>query len=450
LVFWTVVFYLPYAWSIFSFNYANGAQPPFIYSLVFTMVVVIGNAIMYEVCARVSDFVGFRFRDNREACYMILYTIACMFNVGLDLVTTFFFAYYVMTGLGFRTYDGRLLSEVTTFTERFETYAMQRALAENTYVYAFPSTYLIPFLIEPIITVALPLQLSVWVVRSHPEMVRGYAESYLVAFEFDMGRYADILLNMFLGILIFYFPGGYTHTLFLGMVVSHMVIYSFDHWRLIRAVPALKVVSMDVDWWSQLMFIPCCSIMMSCMIFKANCKHYGYCIKGNTLIETCTAGAVIHAIIHFLLLMYLVPAMGKSGLEDPNEGMTYKQVCENQAVSWFTANPVHCLRSKYVHEHKPPCHFASVGKEHLLEVNPEIGCFFEDEAAEAEDFKKGMGFKSGLGAMGRKLGSMSKKFSFKKKKEEGKEEEGKGEKIEEETEEKQPSPAEPAPASSST
>ena len=27
----------------------------------FTMVVVIGNAIVYEVCARVSDWVGFRF-----------------------------------------------------------------------------------------------------------------------------------------------------------------------------------------------------------------------------------------------------------------------------------------------------------------------------------------------------------------------------------------------------
>lgn len=454
LVFWTVVFYLPYAWSIFSFNYANGAQPPFIYSLVFTMVVVVGNAIMYEVCARVSDFVGFRFRDNREACYMILYTIACMFNVGLDLVTTFFFAYYVMTGLGFRTYDGRLLSEVTAFTERFETYAMQRALAENTYVYAFPSTFLIPFLIEPIITVYLPLKLSEWVVRSHPEMVRGYAESYLVAFEFDMGRYADILLNMFLGILIFYFPGGYTHTLFLGMVVSHMVIYAFDHWRLIRAVPALKVVSMDVDWWSQLMFIPCCSMMMSCMIFKANCKHYGYCIKGNTLIESCTAGAVIHAIIHFLLLMYLVPAMGKSGLPDPNEGMEYRTVCEREAVSWFTANPVHCLRSKYVHMHNPPCRYASVGKEHLLQVNAEIGCYFEDEAAEAEDFKKGLnlkaGFKAGLG----KLGSMGKKFSFKKKKGE---EAAKDDKIEEEPEDKQASPAEPQeqptpaePAASST
>ena len=36
------------------------------------------------------------------------------------------------------------------------------------------------------------------------------------AFKFDLGRYADILLNVFLVILIFYFPGGYIGTLFLA------------------------------------------------------------------------------------------------------------------------------------------------------------------------------------------------------------------------------------------
>merc|ERR1719203_2786507 len=115
---------------------------------------------------------GFMFRDTREAIYMLLYTFACTFNVLLDCVTTYFVAWEIMKGMGFRLADGTKLEDVKYFTERFETYAMQRSLAENTYVYAFPSTFLIPFLIEPIITVYLPLKLSVWVVRSHPEMVR--------------------------------------------------------------------------------------------------------------------------------------------------------------------------------------------------------------------------------------------------------------------------------------
>jgi len=66
LVCWTVFFYAPYAWSIFSFNYDNGQQPGIVYSIAFSMVVVVGNNIMYEVCARVSDYVGFRFKDARK------------------------------------------------------------------------------------------------------------------------------------------------------------------------------------------------------------------------------------------------------------------------------------------------------------------------------------------------------------------------------------------------
>merc|ERR1719223_883775 len=159
-LFWVGVFYSPYAYYVMTFNYENGRQPGFIVGFAFSMIVVIGNAIMYEVCAQISDRVGFRFKDEREACYMILYTIACMFNVLLDFVTTYRTAELVMEGLGFRTYFGVPLQDVPTFTAKFETYGMQRSLAENTYGYAFPSTFLIPFIIEPIATVFGPLLLG--------------------------------------------------------------------------------------------------------------------------------------------------------------------------------------------------------------------------------------------------------------------------------------------------
>jgi len=62
--------------------------------------------------------------------------------------------------------------------------------------------------------------------------------------------------------------------------------------------------------------------------------------------------------------------------------MKYETVAENTAYTWFSVNPVHCLRSKLVHKHQPYCRFASPGKEHLLEVNPKIGCHFSDVAAD--------------------------------------------------------------------
>merc|ERR1719160_2406492 len=149
-----------------------------------------------------------------------------------------------MAGLNFRTYDGTKLQDIPTFNEHFETYAIQRSLAESAYAYAWPSTFLIPFLLEPFITIILPLYLGKWVLRSHREFRGRTAESNLAAAEFEMGRYADIVLNVTLGILIFFFPGGYTHSLFFFMAVSHVFIYYFDHYRVLRTIPACTFLSM--------------------------------------------------------------------------------------------------------------------------------------------------------------------------------------------------------------
>merc|ERR1719387_3456756 len=101
LAVWTLFFYGPYSWSIFTWNYDNGQQPGFIYGLSFSMVVVIGNAIMYIICANVAEDIGYKSSDDREACYMVLYTVACTLNILLDLVTTYYMAFYIMSGLDF-------------------------------------------------------------------------------------------------------------------------------------------------------------------------------------------------------------------------------------------------------------------------------------------------------------------------------------------------------------
>merc|ERR1719230_1177393 len=191
LAVWFFVFYVPYAISLYNFNYDNGAQLPSYYGIIFTMVVVGGNATMYIICDLVAENVQFRYKDTKQVVYVLMYLFACTVNVLLDMVVTYFTARKIMIGLDFRTYDGRLLSDIDSFTEQFETYAMQRSLAENTYAYAFPSTFLIPFLIEPNITVLVPYQLGRLIIRTHREVQDSCAEAYIAAFDFDLGRYAD-------------------------------------------------------------------------------------------------------------------------------------------------------------------------------------------------------------------------------------------------------------------
>mmetsp|Transcript_68021 Transcript_68021/g.172132 ORF Transcript_68021/g.172132 Transcript_68021/m.172132 type:complete len:974 (-) Transcript_68021:135-3056(-) len=382
-LFWAVIFYAPYAYYVMTFNYENGRQPGPMLSISFSMIVVVGNAIMYEVCAQVSDWVGFRFKDNREACYMILYTVACMFNVALDFITTYYTAEKVMEGLGFRTYFGVPLEDVTEFTAKFETYGMQRSLAENTYAYAFPSTYLIPFLIEPFPTIIAPLFLGRLIVRSHPEVMGRDAEEWVGMAPMEMGRYADLLLNTILGILIFYFPGGYTWMLFLGMAGSHVWIYVFDHYRVLRSIPACTFASFDVEWWAQAIMAPIIGIMAACLVFKSNCEPGYHCLRGPSLILICFAGWLVHTVFHLIFLTYVVPKFGKpEPAEDPAAGETFASLCHHVPCSWFTSNPVHCLRSKLKLQHNPPCSFYFLGKEKYMKTNKAIGCYFEEASDE--------------------------------------------------------------------
>jgi hypothetical protein len=393
LLCWCVFFYGPYCYSALSFNYDNGQEPSALYGFAFSMVVVIGNAIMYEICARVSNSMGFLNNDSKEACYMILYTTACSLQVLLDIVVTWFIAWEISTGMHFRTIDGVRLEEIDDFTAQFESYAMQRRLAENAFDYAFPSTFLIPFVIEPFVTILVPLRLGILIVRSHMEIVGNAAEEWMASVPFDMGRYADLLLNVILSIIIFYFPGGYTLKLFLFMAASHVFIYSLDHARVLRVVPACKFATMEVDKCSQLLLIPCCALIMSCLVFKANCQGYGYCISGTRQVLICSTAFLAHCLVHWLCLVYIVPILGGDIEARSTDSIEYETMAKEEACSWFNANPVNCLRSKYVYKHDKPCQYWILGKEHTLVPNPEICCFFDDEQASCADLQS---YKSGL------------------------------------------------------
>merc|ERR1719377_118391 len=170
LAIWFFVFYVPYAYSLYNFNYDNGAELPGFYSIVFTMVVVGGNATMYVVCDVVCDVIGFRYKDTKQVVYMLFYLSACMINVFLDMIVTYYTALKIMVGLDFRTYHGERLAEIDVFTEQFETYAMQRSLGENTYRYAWPSTFFLCFVLEPFVTILVPYQIGKAIIRTHREI----------------------------------------------------------------------------------------------------------------------------------------------------------------------------------------------------------------------------------------------------------------------------------------
>merc|ERR1719277_990096 len=148
-------------------------------------------------------------------------------------------AYQMMVGADMHTYGGKHLGEVDTFTERFETYAMQKALGEQLWYYAFPATFLIPFCVEPFMIIVVPYKLMSLIVGSHPEIPQPTADSYLVSTPMDLSRYADLHLNLMLAVLVFYFPGGFVVPTFAALAFSHLCIYCYDHLRVLRTIPQI-------------------------------------------------------------------------------------------------------------------------------------------------------------------------------------------------------------------
>jgi len=387
---WVVAFYLPYAWFSLTFNYSYGQEPGLMAGVTFSMVVVAGNLLMYQVCSITAVNAKFIYIDDREVCYMLCYCFACTFNVVLDLCCTYKVAYKINVGLRQKTYDGHLLENIQTFAGRFESYAMQRLLANNLWAYAFPATFLIGFVAEPIATIYAPYKVACQIIGSQPSVGGFMAEQLMPALiagtEYDLSRYADVLLNIMIAVLIFFFPGGFNIQMFGALGVCHIIIYVLDHYKVLRCIKAVEFAGKMVDWWAQLVLCLPTALMLSCLVFKANCEPDYFCLNDGDTVIACGAAFFAHVFLHTLCLMFVVPMFGTEASGDDADNVTYRSVCERLACSWFTSNPIYCLRSQYIYKHSPACTFYSPGKEHVMELNEELGFFFDNDAAPEEDF----------------------------------------------------------------
>merc|ERR1712146_729162 len=92
------------------------------------------------------------------------------------------------------------------------------------------------------------------------------------------------------------------------------------------------------------------------------------------LISVCALAALVHAIVHCAIIKWLIPLV----VPDTTTAslQTFEECQSRQACSWFTSNPIHCLRSKDFYGHEPPCSYFLRGREHFMVDNPKIGQYF--------------------------------------------------------------------------
>eukprot|EP00930_Biecheleria_cincta_P039022 TRINITY_DN26834_c0_g1_i1.p1 TRINITY_DN26834_c0_g1~~TRINITY_DN26834_c0_g1_i1.p1 ORF type:complete len:1005 (+),score=127.81 TRINITY_DN26834_c0_g1_i1:124-3138(+) len=389
LVAWAVFFYLPYTYYILAFSYAHGEEPSTAHAMVFTLLVVAGNQIIYFVSMSVAVKIGYVSNDHKEACYSVLYTAANIINVVVDLAITSYCSYQKMLGKGVYLSGGVPLGALDSLHDIMEAYPMQRSMGYQIWLYNFPSTFLVPYVMEPIFAIVIPRHLMMLLVRSTLNCEGTEAEKALAIFSpMDIGRYADVIVNVTLAVMVFFFPSGYTLQMFVALALCHLYIYWYDHYRVLRCVPAFWYSNYVNESFSQALLSFPCALILAALLFKANCLgkedlRWGEedsdtitCVRDTRLYMLVGGGFALHIALHLFVLLKVLPSCIHKEYKPREED--YPSVAARLPGSWFNSNPVHCLRSKYIHNHHPPCYYHIQGKEHALKVNPEIHCYFEE------------------------------------------------------------------------
>jgi len=382
---WCIFFFLPTALYVASYTDLAGEEPGIFFATLLTVLVVIGNQVMYFLCDYMGSMVRFRSEDDRQAAYVMSYTIACTLNVIMDLSLVAFSSYHMMVSLGIHTDSGSLLEDLVEKEAIFEAYSMQKNLGKQLYGYAFPATFLIPFIVEPFGTVAAPWLVQKLLLRSKP-FIRGHAAQRSLAHftPMDLSRYGDLLLNVILASGIVFLPPGFMFKMFLYLTLSHVFIFCYDHLRVLRYMPGFCYAGSVVDTLSQGMLSIPLGILLAGFVFKGNCGQLMPCLHGWSLFGACFCAFFGHIAVHVAILTYVVPKW--SEVDHEKTAVPYSEAAKEFPCNWFTSNPVHCLRSKYVHKETKPCVKFERGLEHLQVANPKIGCYYE--APLSADFTK--------------------------------------------------------------
>jgi len=388
---WTVMMYLPYARFMASFSYANGDEPGFWEETFFSVLVVAGNLSIAIVALLLIKGAGYRFFDDEECSYMGLYTFALLLNLVLDMLLTAYLSYRQMVGAGVHAADGRLMSDIKSLQQIFESYPMQKSVGKLLFAYCWPATFFVPFLAEPLIFLWLPRHIGMLFVRANAHLRGKLAEQALSRIVMDQTRYGDVLVNVVVVCFIPFFAPAYVLPAFGALVFSHAFIYLYDHYKVVRGVARFWFVGVDVNRKAQTLFSITNGLLLSAVVFKLNQMSGRKDRLGSGILQGYTLGACLalaflsHCVVHVFVVGLVIPRLAARQIQsDPSE--TYAACARRTPCTWFSSNPVHCLRSKHVFRDNPPQGFHVVGKEASLRPNPKIGAHYDpaEQAAEAK------------------------------------------------------------------
>lgn len=400
-----ILFYFPSIAYFLSVSEVAGMSDGGVQCMLLGMLVCICNQCIYLMIGTVADTCGFNDSDAHQQFYVVGYTAAVFINTIIDLFVVMLLAqgYSMDQAIHNTNNDGSSAMSTRAISE---SPGMQKAVYDQYWAYIFPSCLLIPFLLEPIAAEFI-YKLKVKIVGSHPEVTAQEAELQLQCPPFDLARYGDILVNLMLCVGVMAFTYRDLHMLFGCLFISLGWLYVLDSFRFLRITTKGSFVSSKLDVTAQWLCSVPCGILAGCLAFRlcggssSDAQHVldlmkdlpkelreGVDLTATTfqrdqIVVMIFLAFFAHIFVHGFILKRLVPRW--SEVESDHQEIRYVEEAKRNPCNWFNANPVYCLRSKYIYQHSPPCNLFAPGKEFLLKANPDIGLHYENQVKAAVD-----------------------------------------------------------------
>merc|ERR1719498_573320 len=392
IVLWAILFYGPVIlYARAYWNVPGQREGSLVSAMLVGFLVTLGNNLVYAAAAYIAEMSRFCNFDSMEEFNTVLYTIAIFINSVIDL-----YIYVVAVSQGYLE-DAMhgVGSEAMASNPN-----MQEMMYNTLFAYLCPGCLVGPFVAEILIYV-FPLYLGSFMVRSTPkdEMGRLDAESMVVPPYFDMTRYGDLINNILLCIICFFLTNVNLWYVFLWLLIGNVYIYYWDKYRILRFTQRTDYSTDSMEQTAQYLTILPCAMLAGAFAFKA----YGgqamvaqwerdEFLAFNWVWITVIGAMLGHGILHFLFLKYVFPKFMPKIEEQQDKNESWKAMSEKYACSWFSSNPVHCLRSRHILEHEPPFVYHVYGKEYLQVKNEKIHQFYEagyfaEESGLGEDAK---------------------------------------------------------------
>lgn len=382
-------FYMPYVHFIMGQMHMTEDSTSYYKGMMLGLFITVDNQILYFICDRVAEWARFNSEGQKREFYVGLYTYAVFVNTIVDLATVLLIVHGKLPEARKWAAGGEMEQGLQVIADHP---SVQREYYLQLFSYLVPSCLILPFVIEPLFLGVVPYYLGRWLVQSRSEVTKLQAEDCLACWPYDLSRYGDIVINMALCALLLAFTYRELWMTYAALLVAGCIIYQWDRFRVLRLTKLVYFTQANMFRFSSYLtsLVPAC--LAGVIAFRIYTSQRAWKINQQMLkeqwhvnieppriehkhaIPLIAAFVVLHFAVHWTLLHL---AQGTDPENPSPSQIAYKTEASNEPCTFFTANPIHCLRSKYLQRHKHPCTYFMAGKDYLIKPSEECGVYYD-------------------------------------------------------------------------